>query len=80
MRDPGSCRVILLHGEDHGMIRDRAGELVRIVAGSLDDPFLVAELGRENVGELANEAASLPLTGGRRVARIFGGESMHARP
>jgi DNA polymerase-3 subunit delta len=70
MRDPGSCRVILLHGEDHGMIRDRAGELVRMVAGSLDDPFLVAELGRENVGELANEAASLPLTGGRRVVRL----------
>ena len=52
------------------MIRDRAGELVRMVAGSLDDPFLVAELGRENVGELANEAASLPLTGGRRVVRL----------
>ena len=52
------------------MIRDRAGALVRFVAGSLDDPFLVAELGRESVGELANEAASLPLTGGRRVVRL----------
>jgi DNA polymerase-3 subunit delta len=62
--------VVLLHGEDHGMIRDRAGELVRAVAGSLDDPFLVADLGRESVGQLANEAASLPLTGGRRVVRL----------
>ena len=29
------------------MIRDRAEALVRAVAGSLDDPFLVAELARE---------------------------------
>ena len=70
LRDPGACRVVLLHGEDHGMIRDRAAALVRAVAGSLDDPFLVAELGRDEVGRLADEAASLPLTGGRRVVRL----------
>ena len=34
----------------HGMIRDRAAALVRAVAGSLDDPFLVAELARDEVG------------------------------
>ena len=70
LRDPGNCRVVLLYGEDHGMIRDRAAGLVRLVAGSLDDPFLVAELGRETMGQLADEAASLPLTGGRRVVRL----------
>ena len=70
LKDPGSCRVVLLHGEDHGMIRDRAAALVRAVAGSLDDPFLVAELSRDDVGRLADEAASLPLTGGRRVVRL----------
>jgi DNA polymerase-3 subunit delta len=70
LRDPGHCRVVLLHGEDHGMIRDRAAGLVRAVAGSLDDPFLVAELAREHQGRLADEAASLPLTGGRRVVRV----------
>ena len=70
LRDPGACRVVLLYGEDHGMIRDRAAGLVRTVAGSLDDPFLVAELSREAVGTLADEAASLPLTGGRRVVRL----------
>lgn len=52
------------------MIRDRAATLVRSVAGSLDDPFLVAELGREDTGRLADEAASLALTGGRRVVRL----------
>ena len=70
LRDPGKCGVVLLHGEDHGMVRDRAAALVRAVAGSLDDPFLVAELNREDIGRLADEAASLPLTGGRRVVRL----------
>jgi DNA polymerase III subunit delta len=70
LRDPGPCRVVLLHGEDHGMIRDRAAALVRAIAGSADDPFLVAELGRDEVGQLADEAASMALTGGRRVVRL----------
>jgi DNA polymerase-3 subunit delta len=70
LRDPGSCRVVLLYGDDAGMIRDRAGALVRTVAGSLDDPFLVMELSRDDIGRLPDEAASFPLTGGRRVVRV----------
>jgi len=70
LRDPGTSRVVLLYGEDHGMIRNYAAMLVRQVAGSLDDPFLVAELTREEVGRLADEAASLALTGGRRAVRL----------
>ena len=67
LRDPGACRVVLLYGDDHGLIHERAAMLVRAVAGSADDPFLVAELTRDEAGRLADEAASLPLTGGRRV-------------
>ena len=52
------------------MIRDRAAALVRTVAGSTDDPFLVADLGREDASRLTDEANSLPLTGGRRVVRL----------
>ena len=70
LRDPGGCRVILLYGDDAGMIRDRAAALVRLVAGTLDDPFLVADLAREEIGRLPDEAASLPMTGGRRVVRV----------
>jgi DNA polymerase-3 subunit delta len=70
LRDPGACRVVLLYGDDAGMIRERAEALVRAVAGSLDDPFLVAELPRGAVGTLPDEAASIPLTGGRRVVRV----------
>jgi DNA polymerase-3 subunit delta len=61
---------VLLYGDDAGLIRDRAEALVRAVAGSLDDPFLVAELARDTAGELPAEASSLPLTGGRRVVRL----------
>jgi DNA polymerase III subunit delta len=70
LRDPGECRVVLLFGDDAGMIRDRAEALVRAVAGSLDDPFLVTELAREDIRQLPNEAAGLSLMGGRRVVRV----------
>ncbi|HVZ09293.1 DNA polymerase III subunit delta [Rhodopila sp.] len=70
LRDPGHTRVVLLFGEDIGMIRERAEALVKAVAGSLDDPFLVAELARDQLRDLPNEAASLPLMGGRRVVRV----------
>jgi DNA polymerase-3 subunit delta len=52
------------------MVRERAEALVRLIAGSLDDPFLVTELAREDIQNLANEAASLALTGARRVVRV----------
>jgi DNA polymerase-3 subunit delta len=70
LRDPGTCRIVLLYGDDAGMIRDRAEALVRTVAGSLDDPFLVTELTREAAASLPDEAASLAFTGGRRVVRM----------
>ncbi|HEY1934482.1 MAG TPA: DNA polymerase III subunit delta [Acetobacteraceae bacterium] len=72
LRNPGACRVVLLYGEDAGMVSERAETLVRVVAGSLDDPFRVAELTRDDLDGLADEAASLPLTGGRRVVRLRG--------
>ncbi len=70
LQKPGDVRVVLLYGDDVGMIRQRAERLVRAVAGSLDDPFLVAELARGGLDQLASEAASVPLTGGRRVVRL----------
>lgn len=70
VKDPGSCRVVLLHGDDAGLIRDRAEALVRSVAGSLDDPFQVADLTRETADRLAEEASALSLMGGRRVVRL----------
>ena len=70
LKDPGACRVVLLHGDDAGLIRDRAEALVRAVAGSLDDPFLVADLNRDTIDRLGEEAGALSMTGGRRVVRL----------
>jgi DNA polymerase-3 subunit delta len=70
LRDPGRTRAVLLYGDDVGLIRDRAGRLVRAVAGASDDPFRVVELERDGVGAIPAEMAALSLTGGRRVVRV----------
>jgi DNA polymerase-3 subunit delta len=70
LKEPSSCRVVLLYGDDAGMIRQRADTLTRSAAGSLDDPFRIAELSRDEISALAHEAASVSLTGGRRVVRV----------
>jgi len=62
--------VVLLHGEDAGLIRERAEALVRGAIGSLDDPFRLADLDRDGIGRIAEEMAALALTGGRRVVRV----------
>ena len=70
LHDPAASRVVLLYGDDAGLIRERAEILVRAVAGSIDDPFLVAELARDEAERLPVEAASIAMTGGRRVVRM----------
>ncbi len=68
--NPGAARVVLLHGDDLGLIRARAAQLVRCIAGTTDDPFRVAELERDGFSRIADEVASLALVGGRRVVRV----------
>ena len=70
LADPGACRLVLLHGEDAGLVHERACRLVRVVAGSLDDAFRTAELDREAHGRLAEEMTALSLTGGRRAVLV----------
>jgi DNA polymerase III subunit delta len=70
LRDPGRARVVLLHGEDEGLIRERARDLTKLVAGSLNDPFRVAELDRDAWPNIAAEAAAISMVGGRRVIRL----------
>ena len=67
-------RAILLHGDDHGLIRERATEAARATAGGLDDPFRVAVLGREAHDRLEEEATALSLSGGRRVVWVRDGQ------
>ncbi len=70
LADPGGLRVVLFHGDDEGLIREWASELVRKVADSLDDPFRVSEVDRDGFGRLPDEVAAMSLIGGRRVVRV----------
>lgn len=68
---PPDCRVVLLVGDDAGLIAERAALLVQAV--SEDDPLRRVEAGREAIrdsGALAGEAAATPLTGGRVAIRV----------
>jgi DNA polymerase-3 subunit delta len=84
LADPGPFRAVLLHGDDAGLVRERAEGLVRAaLGGRMDDPFRLAELNREEAarpGALAGEAAALAMTGGRRVVRLREATDAHAGP
>jgi DNA polymerase III subunit delta len=71
--DP-KVRAVLLYGPDAGLIRERLNIMTKAVAGAVDDPFRVSEFNANVLGDdparLGDEAASLALTGGRRVVRI----------
>ncbi|WP_137178981.1 DNA polymerase III subunit delta [Roseomonas sp. AR75] len=82
--DPAGFRAVLLHGDDPGLVRERAEALVRtVLGGAMDDPFRLAEPTREEAakpGFLAGEAAALAMTGGRRVVRLRDATDAHAGP
>jgi len=73
LADPSPWRCLLLHGDDPGLVRERAAAVVRAVIGG-DDPFRLADVPREaavkDTGLLAAEMAALALTGGRRVVLV----------
>src|SRR6516165_6273863 len=73
--DP-EIRAVLLYGPDEGLVRERAAAVARSVCPDLKDPFRVAELTAAvlaaDPARLADEAAQLSLTGGRRVVRVRG--------
>jgi len=70
LRDPGKCRVVLLYGEDAGLIGDRATALMRRVIGPVSDPFRLSELERDGYARIEEEMTAMALTGGRRVVRV----------
>ncbi|MSO96968.1 MAG: DNA polymerase III subunit delta [Rhodospirillaceae bacterium] len=70
---PDKVKAVLLFGPDGGLVRERMNALTKTIAGSLDDPFRVAEYSasvlRDDPGRLGDEAASLSFGGGQRVVR-----------
>ena len=70
LRDPGKCRVVLLYGDDAGLIADRAQALVRGIIGPTNDPFRLTDLERDGIDRIEEEMTAMALTGGRRVVRV----------
>ena len=71
---PDDIRGILVYGPDLGLVRERAEAAAKAVAGSLSDPFNVAEFTpaalRDEPSRLTDEACALSMMGGRRVVRL----------
>lgn len=71
--DP-AVRAVLVYGPDAGLVRERSDRLCRTVVENPSDPFRVAELYpahlRDDPARLADEAAQISMTGGRRVVRL----------
>jgi len=69
---PAATRIVLIYGDDLGLVRERADHLTRAVVG--DDPFGLVEVPRDAASRdtsiLAGEAAQPALTGGRRLVRV----------
>ncbi|MDH3703052.1 MAG: DNA polymerase III subunit delta [Alphaproteobacteria bacterium] len=71
--DP-AVRAVLIYGPDTGLVRERAETIAKTVVADLTDPFLVADLAGDGLADdparLADEAAAMALTGGRRLVRV----------
>lgn len=69
-----AARAILVYGADAGLVRERVELLMRTVVEDLSDPFRVADLAGDTIADdparLADEAAAMAMTGGRRVVRV----------
>ncbi|MGI9493955.1 MAG: DNA polymerase III subunit delta, partial [Geminicoccaceae bacterium] len=66
--------VVLVYGPDEGLVRERVDLLIKTVLDDPKDPFRLSDLAADQVksdpGLLLDEARSLCLMGGRRVARV----------
>ena len=69
-----AARAMLLYGPDAGLVRERGEGLALLVVDDLGDPFRVAEFSGDTLSgdpaRLADEAAAMSLSGGRRVVRV----------
>jgi DNA polymerase-3 subunit delta len=71
--DP-AIRVVLVYGQDDGLVSERSEAFARAVTGDSDDPFgrlrLEASAIADDPARLADEAHAVPLFGGRRVITV----------
>ena len=71
---PPELLAVVLYGPDEGLVRERARLLAGKVVEDIQDPFRVATLTgpdlKTDPALLADEAAAISLTGGRRLVRL----------
>ena len=75
-KPPGDIAAILLHGNDTGMINERAKGLALLFNDNLDDVFSVTRLTGDmlagEAGLIADSAAAIPAFGGKRLVLVKG--------
>lgn len=71
--DP-KIRGVVIHGNDDGLIAERAIALAKMVCDDLKDPFRVVDIAGDvlkgDPARLADEFGAMSLMGGRRVIRV----------
>jgi DNA polymerase-3 subunit delta len=80
---PAQMLAALVFGPDQGLVRERAERLAKTVVPDLTNAFQVSELDEAALNadpaRLADEAASISMTGGRRVVRVRGANNTLAK-
>lgn len=73
-RPPERVSLVLVFGQDDGLVAERASAIVKAATGAADDPFSLVRLdGSELVSDLArlaDEAGTVSLFGSRRVVWV----------
>ena len=73
-RPPADFRAAVIHGRDHGMVRERGAKLAQAVTERPDDPFDTALLREADLqadpSRLEGELQAISMIGGRRLVRL----------
>ncbi len=75
-RPASALRAVLFYGPNEGRVREHAQRVTQAIVADIHDPFRIANLTgaalKEDPALLADEAAAIAMTGGRRVIRLSG--------
>ena len=75
-KPPAGINAVLFHGNDLGMIRERANQFAHLFSDNLDDVFSVTHLTGEmlsgEAGLIADSTAAIPAFGDRRIVLVKG--------
>ena len=73
-RPPDRVGLVLVFGQDDGLVAERATALVRAASGNVDDPFSLVRLDGAEIASdparLADEAGTVSLFGSKRVVWV----------